>query len=75
MTLIWKNLLHANFRCGRMLWGTGRRIHRDAVRCPPVHECVRRWSVEQKQTEMICPVRWNLSAYRVFLYQEIILKV
>ena len=67
MKLIWNELLHANFRCGRMC---GERAEEFTV-----HECVRRWSVEQKQTEMICPVRWNLSAYRVFLYQEIILKV
>ena len=33
MTLIWKNLLHANFRCGRMY--TTRAVH-----CPPQTECV-----------------------------------
>ena len=39
MTLIWKNLLHADFRCGRM-YTPGQNMGPSAVHCPPQTECV-----------------------------------
>ena len=39
MTLIWKNLLHANFRCGQCT-PPGQNMGPSAVHCPLQTECV-----------------------------------
>lgn len=74
MKLIWNDLLHANFRCGRMC---GDRAEHLAVNCTmplAVHECVPECDVGRIALNCVCPVRFCIT-HRDFLYQKIILKV
>ena len=74
MKLIWNDLLHANFRCGRMC---GDRAEHLAVNCTMplvVHECVPECDVDRIALNCVCPVRFCIT-HRDFLYQKIILKV
>ena len=86
MKLIWNDLLHANFRYGRMYGGraehlaanctvTGQNIWLRTVRCPlAVHECVPECDVDRIALNCVCPVRFCIT-HRDFLYHKIILKV
>ena len=75
MKLIWNDLLHANFRCGRMC---GDRAEHLAVNCT-MPSCCARMCARMCQGTVLplncdCPVRFCIT-HRDFLYQEVILKV
>ena len=50
MTLIWKSLLHANFRCGRMYSARAEKQTLSlAVRCPLCRECASECDARDRQ--------------------------
>lgn len=73
MKLIWNDLLHANFRCGRMC---GDRAEHLAVNCTmplAVHECVPECDVDRIALNCVCPVRLCIT-HRVFCIRKLYYK-
>ena len=72
MKLIWNDLLHANFRCGRMC---GDRAEHLAVNCTMPSCCARMCTecdIDRIALNCVCPMRFCIT-HRDFLYQKIIL--